>query len=260
MVDYKYGSPWSRSELVLALHLYCQIPFGQTTSRNPEVIRLAKFLGRTPSSVARKLGNFGAFDLTLAARGVTGLTNFSKADQGIWNEFYGHWDRLVEESEKLLQVKPADALLDAGQDEDSIISRPTGPTQMARLVQTRLAQSFFRRSVLACYRNTCCICGLDLLPLLVASHIVPWAAREEARTDPQNGLCLCALHDRAFDRGLLTITTNLTVEVSPLVDISNSWFTTTTLKEFSGGKITLPNRFIPRKDYLLWHSDNVFQR
>jgi putative restriction endonuclease len=45
-----YGSAWSREELILALYLYCQIPFAQTKASNPEVIRLAELLGRTPSS------------------------------------------------------------------------------------------------------------------------------------------------------------------------------------------------------------------
>lgn len=260
MSDSKYGSPWSRDELILALYVYCQVPFSQTTSRNPELIRLAQLLGRTPSSVARKLGNFGALDSSLAARGVKGLTNFSKADQAVWNEFCGHWDNLVKESQKLLQANIADAGPISDADTAPIIARSAGPTQQPRMVQTRLTQSFFRRSVLACYQDTCCICGLDLPPLLVASHIVPWAAREDVRTDPQNGLCLCSLHDRAFDRGLLTVATNLTVNVSPFVHRSEAWFTKTAIGQFSGKSITLPIRFTPRTDYLQWHGDNVFRR
>lgn len=62
MTPSKYNTIWSREELVLALYLYCQIPFAKTKANNLEVIRLAKVLERTPSSVARKLGNFGAFD------------------------------------------------------------------------------------------------------------------------------------------------------------------------------------------------------
>ena len=79
--DAKYGTAWSREELTLALYLYCQIPFAQTKASNSEVIEFARVLQRTPSSVARKLGNFGAFDPLLAQRGITGLTHFSKADK-----------------------------------------------------------------------------------------------------------------------------------------------------------------------------------
>jgi predicted restriction endonuclease len=49
------------------------------------------------------------------------------------------------------------------------------------------------------------MCGLSCRALLIASHIVPWAARPELRLDPRNGLCLCALHDKAFDRGFVSV-------------------------------------------------------
>lgn len=74
----------NREELVLAFHAYCQIPFAKTKASNPDVINLANLLGRTPSSVARKLGNFGAFDPTLAQKGISGLKHVSKADKAIW--------------------------------------------------------------------------------------------------------------------------------------------------------------------------------
>ena len=58
----KYGEPWTREELILAFDLYCRIPFQKTKANNPDVIQLAELLGRSPASVARKLGNFGSFD------------------------------------------------------------------------------------------------------------------------------------------------------------------------------------------------------
>ena len=60
----------------------------------------------------------------------------------------------------------------------------------------RLVQSFFRRSV------------------LTASHIIPWTANVELRADPRNGLSLCALHARAFDRGLMCVDENLKLRLS----------------------------------------------
>lgn len=66
---------------------------------NPKVIEVAKLIGRTPSAVAMKLGNFGAFDPELKARGVIGLTNTSALDRQIWEEFSKDWDGLAFESE-----------------------------------------------------------------------------------------------------------------------------------------------------------------
>ncbi len=61
----------------------------------------------------------------------------------------------------------------------------------------------------------CCITGLAIPQLLNASHIVPWSFDVKNRTNPRNGLCLNAIHDRAFDCGLLTVTPDLTVRLSP---------------------------------------------
>ncbi|MBK6533973.1 MAG: hypothetical protein IPF99_31685 [Deltaproteobacteria bacterium] len=38
---------WTRDELLLALHLYWRIPFGQQHKGNRQVIELAAALGRT---------------------------------------------------------------------------------------------------------------------------------------------------------------------------------------------------------------------
>jgi hypothetical protein len=53
---------WNREELIVAFNLYCKIPFERITSRNPEIINLAKIIGRTPSAVALKLVNFARLD------------------------------------------------------------------------------------------------------------------------------------------------------------------------------------------------------
>lgn len=263
--DTKYGTAWSRDELILALSLYCQIPFAQTKAGNAEVIGLARLLGRTPSSVARKLGNFGAFDPLLAQKGIVGLAHYSKADRQVWGEFYGRWEALVEECQRLSSERsvPIPFVVEAEGEAAPLpppeLSFPTGPTVQARLVLTRLSQSFFRRAVLASYQNTCCVCGLDLPPLLVASHIKPWAVSEETRTDPENGLCLCVLHDKAYDRGLLSVTAAYEVVVSPVVRRSRAKFTETALLAFDKQPIQLPSRFAPKAEYLQWHWESVFQ-
>jgi len=253
----KYGTAWSRDELVLALSLYCQIPFAQTKASNAEVVALASVLGRTPSSVARKLGNFGAFDPLLAQKGIVGLAHYSKADSQIWGEFYGRWEALVEECQQLSAAPSPPAMLSLPL--SFPLSLPTGPTTQARLVLTRLSQSFFRRAVLASYGSACCLCGLDLPPLLVASPIKPWAVSAEARTDPENGLCLCVLHDKAYDRGLLSVTTDYEVIVSPVVQKSRAEFTKSALLAFDKQAIHLPSRFAPKAEYLRWHLESVFQ-
>src|SRR3989304_2581612 len=94
-VEPRYGVAWSREELILAFELYCKTPFQKTKTSNPEVQQLAELLGRTPASVARKLGNFGAFDPELRKAEITGLTHTSKLDREIWEEFHRNWNGLV---------------------------------------------------------------------------------------------------------------------------------------------------------------------
>lgn len=53
---------WGRDELLVAFNLYCRLAFGQLRSGNPEVVKLAEALGRSPSSVSMKLCNFASFD------------------------------------------------------------------------------------------------------------------------------------------------------------------------------------------------------
>jgi len=258
MTQSKYNTAWSREELVLALYLYCQIPFAKTKANNPEVIRLAEVLGRTPSSVARKLGNFGAFDPLLAEKGISGLTHFSKADREVWNDFYHRWDLLVAESQQILAVQHAPEVPYVPE-EMPVISRPVRATERQATVLVRLGQSFFRRAVLSSYEYSCCICGIDIPVLLIGSHIKPWSVSEQQRTDPQNGLCLCTLHDKAFDRGLITVGEDLSILISSVVLKSRSEFTKTAIQDFDGQKMRLPRRFSPDLECLIWHTENIFQ-
>lgn len=252
----RYNVKWTREELVLALNLYCQIPFAKTKANNPEVISLAKFIGRTPSSVARKLGNFGAFDPLLAERGISGLSHYSKADEAVWNEFHRDWKALVIESHRLLsQPSPFD-----DETNDEFIPRNSNPQTTQRKVETiaRVGQSFFRRSVLSSYAYTCCVCGIDLNELLVGSHIVPWSVDVDQRLDPQNGLSMCVLHDKSFDKGLISISTDLTIMVASRVFSSQSDFSETAIGSFRNQEIRLPQRFAPHPENLFWHNENVY--
>ncbi len=252
----KYGSLWTRDELILALYLYCQIPFAKTKANYPEVIKLARILGRTPASIARKLGNFGGFDPLLAEQGITGLIHAGKGDRLIWDEFHHRWQALVEESNNLLTKLAAPpssstSLETPASDEDEeIIARPSGPSERHASVSVRLFQSFFRRTVLASYNSSCCVCGLNLRPLLVASHIVPWSVDELARIEPENGLCLCAIHDRAFDRGVITISDKLEVAVASKVISSGQDFVKAALVNFHRRPLRMPKRFAPRQQFL----------
>src|SRR5208283_3086499 len=90
---------WTRAETILAFNLYCKIPFGRIDQGNPEIIALARRLGRTPGSVSYKLANLARLDPALRKRNIAGASHGSKMDEEVWNEFQGNWDALAYESE-----------------------------------------------------------------------------------------------------------------------------------------------------------------
>lgn len=194
---------WTRDELILAINLYCKLPFGKMHASNAAVKEVASLINRTPASVALKLGNLASFDPTLQARGIKGASNASKLDKSIWDEFYNNWDAALLESEKLL-AKTKHTSIEQLNNVDIEMPLQEGVTK-ARLVNVRVNQSLFRKMILAAYNRTCCITKIDNSDLLVASHITPWSEDEKNRLNPTNGLCLNALHDRAFDKHLITI-------------------------------------------------------
>lgn len=252
----KYGSPWSREEAVLAFDLYCRIPFSKTKRNNPPVIELAQLIGRTPSSVARKLGNFGAFDPTLKQQQITGLVHTSKADAAVWNEFSGDWNSLVWEAESIRSSLAAETTQQA----ETTFARPSGASERTTMRKERIHQSFFRDAVMNSYDQTCCITGLRIGECLIASHIIPWSQSEEHRTDPRNGLCLSATFDRLFDQGLITIASDYTVVVSGSLLASADNRTIEHIVRYHKSPIIPPSRFMPMQDYLAWHREHLFRR
>lgn len=243
------GMDWTREESVLAFDLYCRIPFKKTKANNPEVIALAQALQRTPASVARKLGNFGAFDPELKKQGITGLSHTSRLDEVIWYEFNSDWGELVIEADRLRQQKTGQTL---STEFEPVIPEITGPTERVTTAKQRIYQNFFRASVLSGFNRQCCICGLPHPEILIASHIVPWSVQEDARVNPHNGLCLCASHDVAFERGLIGIGIDFSILLCDRVKESKDSASQSLFGAFEGKSIVLPDRFIPREEFLSW--------
>lgn len=245
---------WTRDELILAINLYCKLPFGKMHNRTPEIRELAALIDRTPGSVARKLGNFASFDPTLKARGIGGLPNASKLDAQIWNEFYNNWDAALIESEKLLAKKKNTTIEKLNHVDVREIMRVG--LEKERLVKVRVNQSIFRTMILATYNNRCCITGISNPELLVASHILPWSVDEKNRLNPMNGLALNALHDRAFDNHLITVDAD-----TYKLRISSKLKTKDTVKSiqqnflrFESKEIFLPDKFLPDRNFLSIHN------
>jgi putative restriction endonuclease len=253
------SNKWTREELIIAFNLYCKIPFGKIHLHNPEIISLAEILGRTPSAVSWKLANLASLDPSLKKRNIAGASHGSKLDAEVWNEFVDDWDRLAFESEKLLAQKVGRQVEEISEVE--IFDLPKAGKERDAVVKIRVNQSFFRRAVLAAYNFQCCITGLEIPELLNASHIIPWSKDKENQVNPRNGLCLNAIHDRAFDRYLMTVTPEFVVKVSKSVKKANaSGAVKDFLLRFDGAEINRPARFLPDPKFLKYHNRMFFER
>ena len=97
--------------------------------------------------------------------------------------------------------------------QDVIKRRVAEPRQFAVVsTQRALRESDFRRRVLTAYSHRCAMCGLALR-LLDGAHILP-AAHADSSDETQNGVALCALHHRAFDRAFVTFDRSYRVHVN----------------------------------------------
>ncbi|MFO0698720.1 MAG: HNH endonuclease signature motif containing protein [Nitrospira sp.] len=256
---------WTRDQLLIAFNLYCKIPFSKTKANNPLVIEVASLIGRSPASVAMKLGNFGSFDPALRTKGIKGLSRASRADRSIWDEFNQNWERLSIESELATERLRATPLITPLETNESKRGRKLqdlleGPSETVREVRVRLHQRFFREAVLASYGSSCCVCANPVPQLLTAAHIIPWSQREDLRANPRNGLCLCSLHHDAFDYGLWTVEDSYEIKLSSELEI---YFPNRTLElnfaHYAKAKIRMPDKFWPEGEFLAFHRKSLFR-
>lgn len=263
--------PWTRDELILLMNLYCRIPFGRQHSRDDEVVEVARILGRTPGSIAMKLNNFTSLDPEEKTRGVKGLSGASRLDQQVWDEFHADWEGMAANSELLWQSRIARLggnapafnesadIETAAMEQMQQFRKENVPTENHRVVHVRLAQSFFRRTVLTAYRGRCCVSDNPVPELLIASHILPWAGFPEQRANPSNGLCLSRLHDAAFDRGLLTFDEEYRLVLSRYLrnHLPNESIRLN-FAEFEGKRLQMPEKFLPEQSFMEHHRNSIF--
>jgi hypothetical protein len=254
------SSRWTKEQLKLAFNLYCQLPFGKLHSRNAEIVELAKLIDRTPSAVAMKLVNFASLDPAITDTGRSGLGNASSLDREVWDEFHANWEQLALECALLnerLRENHATSASDITFDNSVDLNDYVGETRQV-LTEQRIKQGFFRRAVLASYRGRCCMSGLSDARLLIASHIVPWSQDKINRLNPSNGLCLSALHDKAFDKGLITLSDDFKIIVSEELKRGKEAFIEAVILPLEGRLIDLPERFMPQPEFIVWHRNQLF--
>ena len=114
---------------------------------------------------------------------------------------------------------------------------------------------------MASYNEKCCITGISFTSLLVASHIIPWSKNKQERLNPRNGICLNNIHDKAFDKGLITITSDFKVKLSDaILSKRRDYNIQKYFIEYENQPINLPDRFSPSFEFLEYHHLNIFNK
>lgn len=250
---------WTRDELILSLNLYLKLPFGKLHSRTPKIIHLAKIIGRTAVAVAMRINNFANVDPFHQQRGIVGLSGGKKQVEPIWKEFINNKDELLFESERILAQKEHITIEDKYADILKGTDHLKGEYKV-REVKTRVNQNVFRQIVIASYSGKCAVSGIDIPDLLVASHIIPWSKSEEERLNPENGICLSPLYDKAYDKGYIGINEKFEILLSKdLKKRSKEEYHQKYFASIAGSKIIMPKKYYPKKDFLQFHLTNIFK-
>lgn len=241
---------WTREETLAAFNLYCRTPFGRLHAHNPEIVELAAKLGRTVNSVAMKCCNLASLDPALQQRGIRGLQSASQLDRQIWTEFDIDPETVGYESAQAfagLTQQPLDV-------ESEETWQPITGLERSAVTQIRVNQRLFRVMVIVGYGTRCAVCQLPISALLVASHIVPWSVDPAHRMNPHNGICLCSLHDKAFDTGYMVIDDDLRIRFTEkLTRYYENEAVKSNLTFYEGNSILLPERWHPSRELLARH-------
>lgn len=248
---------WTREETIVALNVYCKIPFKNSNARHPLVREYATLIGRTPDALNLKIGNLGSFDPVLQAKGIVGLRHSSKMDERVWNEFFDNPEELAYESEKIIaklrhKTVEESAVID-------IQDVPEGSERVA-VIRQRINQQFFHEAVICSYEARCCVSGVSHRQLLEACHISSWSSDVKNRTNPRNGLCLNPFFHRAFDRFLFSITPDYEIVISnQMIECVDNNSFRDYLVSIQGKSIIMPEKFPPDKDLLYKHHQQYLE-
>lgn len=163
-----------------------------------------------------------------------------------------YYDSRVSEGEKLW------TLVMVRQQDQNGIHDAAARYGEAALVKPRLGQGAFRVLVTDAYQRRCAITGERTLPVLEAAHILPFS--ERGPNEVANGLLLRSDFHKLFDLGLVTVTPELSIEVSP--QIREEWVNGKVYYRLHGQHLAnIPSEPIhrPGSDFLRWHNENRFQ-
>ncbi|MGE4212069.1 MAG: HNH endonuclease [Candidatus Methanomethylophilaceae archaeon] len=250
------GQRWTEEEVTLALGLYLQISFNKIDKNGKDVIELARMLDRTPSSVTYKMYNLAFFDPAVKKDGKKTFDHHSKIDEAVWNKYCSRPHELAPDCEKII-----DKYCSERTDCKPLFSDYVLGGEIHIETKARMNQNIFRRRVLTEYNETCCVTGIHSSEFLIASHIKPWKDSSDVeKIDHRNGLCLNPLHDKAFDKGLMTIDPkyHTVIYVDDIEEMMPRQIYNDYFGRYENKTISEPEHDCPNRDYIEFHNKHVF--
>lgn len=147
--------------------------------------------------------------------------------------------------------------IDEKTEQEKIESSPSiSSKKKEQLIQARIGQGEYRKKLL----EDCMFCPITDVNderLLVASHIKPWAKCDDSeKIDPNNGFMFTPTYDKLFDRGFISFDDNKRMLVSPWISPMNQ----KRLNIYEGKKVDKLQLNDKRKQYLIYHRENIFKK
>lgn len=168
------------------------------------------------------------------------------------------------QSDKKLLFKVVQELLDSNFPSSihEDILQSVGIDIESQRFEEKKRQPEFRENILRAYEYRCAVCGFDVrlghFPIALEAAHIKWFQAGGPDTEV-NGIALCALHHKLFDRGAFTISDKMKILVSAHAYGTvgfQEW-----LMNFHGKQITPPQRksYYPDRKFVDWHISEVFR-
>ncbi|MUK68422.1 phosphorothioated DNA-binding restriction endonuclease [Aliivibrio fischeri] len=120
----------------------------------------------------------------------------------------------------------------------------------------------FRKNVLRAYNYRCAVCGFDLaldtVPVGIEAAHIKWK-QYSGPCEVSNGIALCSIHHKALDKGVITFTSELKVQVSPAT--RGGRMVEQLIWNYENKKVSLPRDMhsYPSEKAIEWHVREVFK-
>lgn len=124
------------------------------------------------------------------------------------------------------------------------------------LAKRRRYQSKLRDIVLEDYGWMCAMCDMNHPALLEAGHIKPYRIAEKDKNQPTNMLCLCVLHHKLFDLGLIAIAPDFSLLFSN--ELTKNQSSLLCSRPGENDRLRLPKQYQPLIEHLAFHCKMIF--